>query len=306
MQTYLKRRLLTLVPVVFGVVTGVFLLIHLIPGDPVVLMLGEHAQPADIEALRHALGLDLPLWKQYLVFWHQLLQGNLGQSLYHRQPVLELVLDRLPATMRLAGCALVVSLMIAVPLGILAGLRQRSWLDYLSLSMSILGISMPVFWLGPLLILLFAVRWHWLPVAGAGSWKHLILPSFTMGFGLAAITLRMIRASMIEVMTRDFIRTAFAKGLNRRQVVVRHALRNVLIPVVTVVGLQLGALFGGAVITEVVFSYPGVGRLLILAILRRDYPLVQGTILVIAFLYILINLLTDLLYSHIDPRIRLG
>ncbi|RMG61705.1 MAG: ABC transporter permease [Calditrichaeota bacterium] len=305
MEAYLKRRLLTLLPVVFGVVTGVFLLIHLIPGDPVVLMLGENAQPADIEALRHALGLDLPLWQQYLLFWQQLLQGNLGQSLYHRQPVLQLVLDRLPATMLLAGCALVVSLLVAVPLGILAGLRQRSWLDYLSLTVSILGISMPVFWLGPLLILLFAVKWHWLPVAGAGSWKHLVLPSFTMGFGLAAITLRMIRASMIEVMTRDFIRTAYAKGLPRRQVVLRHALRNVLIPVVTIVGLQLGALFGGAVITEVVFSYPGVGRLLILSILRRDYPLVQGTILVIAFLYILVNLLTDLVYSRIDPRIRL-
>ncbi|RMI20609.1 MAG: ABC transporter permease [Calditrichaeota bacterium] len=306
MQRYLKRRLLTLIPVVFGVVTAVFLIIHLIPGDPVVLMLGENAQPGDIEALRSQLGLDKPLWLQYVHFWEGLVRGHLGDSIYHRQPVLGLILERLPNTMILAVCALLVSLSIAFPLGILAALHQRKIVDYISLGFSILGVSMPVFWLGPLLILIFAVQLHWLPVAGMGSWRHLILPSITMGLGLSAITTRMIRSSMIEVMNQDYIRTAFAKGLNKRVVVWKHAFKNVLIPVITIVGLQLGALFGGAIITEVVFSYPGVGRLLILAILRRDYPVVQGTILVIAILYIGVNLVVDLVYSWADPRIRLG
>lgn len=305
MKDYLKRRLLTLLPVVFGVVTAVFLIIHLVPGDPVVLMLGENAQPADIEALRAELGLNKPLGVQYVRFWNHLLHADLGESIYQRRPVFSLIMERLPYTILLACCALFLSIVIAIPLGILSGLHQNEKVDYFALGFSILGISMPVFWLGPLLILLFAVKLHWLPVAGLGGWRHLVLPSLTMGLGLAAITLRMIRSAMIDVMHQDYIRTAFAKGLNRRQVVWRHAIKNVLVPVVTVLGLQLGALFGGAIITEVVFSYPGVGRLLITAILRRDYPLVQGTILVIALLYIIINFLTDLLYSYIDPRIRL-
>ncbi len=305
MQQYIKRRLLTLLPVIFGVVTAVFFIIHLIPGDPVVMMLGENAKPADIESLRAQLGLDRPLWLQYTDFWGDLFRGDLGSSIYHRQPVIKLIFERLPNTALLAICALFISVLIAFPLGVFAALKQRKLVDFFSLGFSILGISMPVFWLGPLLILLFAVYLHWLPVAGMGSWKHLILPSFTMGFALSAITTRMIRSSMIEVMNQDYIRTAFAKGLSKSLVVWRHALKNVMIPVITILGLQLGALFGGAIITEVVFSYPGVGRLLILAILRRDYPLVQGTILVIALLYILINLLVDLIYSQVDPRIRL-
>lgn len=304
MQQYLKRRLLTLIPVIFGVVTAVFFIIHLIPGDPVVLMLGEKAQPGDIAALRSRLGLDRPLLEQYYHFWVNLLQGNLGESIYHRQPVTSLVLERLPNTILLALAALLVSLIIAFPLGIFSALKERKWIDYFSLGFSILGISMPVFWLGPLLIIVFAVQLHWLPVAGMGSWKHLILPAFTLGFGLAAITTRMIRASMIEVMNQDYIRTAFAKGLSKARVIRVHALKNVMIPVITIVGLQLGALFGGTIITEVVFSYPGVGRLLILGILRRDYPLVQGTILIIAFSYIIINWITDIVYSQVDPRIR--
>jgi len=305
MQQYFKRRLLTLIPVIFGVVTAVFFIIHLIPGDPVVLMLGENTQPGDIEALRLRLGLDRPLLEQYYHFWLNLLQGNLGESIYHRQPVIGLVLERLPNTILLAVAALLVSLIIAFPLGIFSALKQRKWIDYFSLGFSILGISMPVFWLGPLLIIVFAVQLHWLPVAGMGSWKHIVMPAFTLGFGLAAITTRMIRASMIEVMNQDYIRTAFAKGLNKARVIRVHALKNVMIPVITIVGLQLGALFGGTIITEVVFSYPGVGRLLILGILRRDYPLVQGAILMIAFSYIIINWITDIVYSEVDPRIRL-
>ncbi len=305
MRDYLTRRILTFIPVLFGVVTAVFLIIHLVPGDPVVLMLGQNAQPADIAALRHQLGLDAPLHIQYLNFWRNIVTGEMGNSIYHREPVLSLVFMRLPATALLAGSALVLSLLLAFPLGIISALFQGKWPDYLALTISILGISMPVFWLGPLLIILFAIYLRLLPVAGLGDWRHLVLPAFTLGFGLAAITTRMIRSAMIEVMNQDYIRTAFAKGLSRVQVVYRHAIKNALIPVITIVGLQLGALLGGAIITEVVFSYPGLGRLLILAILRRDYPLVQGCILVIAFLYLFINLMADLLYATVDPRVRL-
>ncbi len=305
MREYIKRRLFTLIPVVLGVVTAVFLIIHLVPGDPVVLMLGQNAQPADIEALRTQLGLNDPLYVQYFTFWSKILSGNLGTSIYYREPVISLIVQRLPATALLAVSALMLSLLIAFPLGILSALYQRKWPDYFSLGFSILGISMPVFWLGPLLIILFSIYLGLLPVAGLSSWKHLILPSFTLGFGMAAITTRMIRSSMIEVLNKEYIRTAYAKGLNRFRVIVNHALKNVMIPVITIVGLQLGALLGGAIITEVVFSYPGIGRLLILAILRRDYPLVQGSILVIALLYLLINLIADLLYASIDPRVRL-
>ena len=296
MNQYIKRRLYTFIPVIFGVVTAVFLIIHLVPGDPAVLMLGENAQPADIENLRIQLGLNKPLYQQYIEFWGNLFQGDLGISIYHREPVHNLVWERLPATATLALCALIISLIIAFPLGIISALYQRKWPDYLALSFSILGISMPVFWLGPLLILVFSIYLKILPVAGLGGWKHLILPSFTLGFGLA---------SMIEVLNQYYIRTARAKGLSEFQMVIRHALKNVLIPVITIVGLQLGALLGGAIITEVVFSYPGVGRLLILGILRRDYPLVQGIILIIAIIYLIINLLADIFYAFVDPRVRL-
>ncbi len=305
MQAYLKRRLLTLIPVILGVTTLVFLIIHLVPGDPVELMLGENARPGDVAAMRTQLGLDQPLWAQYLEFWGGLLKGDLGESITNRRPVAELIGSRLPNTMLLATCAMVVSLLIALPLGVFSALHQRRFLDFFSLGFSVLGISMPVFWLGPLLILVFAYHLSWFPVAGLDSWKHLVLPAVTMGFGLSAITTRMVRSSMIEVMNQDYIRTARAKGLPQRQVIWRHALKNVLIPVITIVGLQLGALFGGAIITEVVFSYPGVGRLLISGIKLRDYPLVQGTILVIALIYILVNLIVDIVYSRVDPRIRL-
>ncbi|MEJ2633805.1 MAG: ABC transporter permease [Calditrichia bacterium] len=305
MNAYIKRRILTFIPVLAGVVTAVFLIIHLVPGDPVVLMLGQNAKQADLVALRHQLSLDAPLHLQYLQFWKNIFTGDLGLSIYHRQPVLSLVWERLPATALLSVSALFISLILAFPLGILSALFQRKWPDYISLGFSVLGISMPVFWLGPLLIILFSIQLRWLPVAGLDSWRNLVLPAFTLGFGLAAITTRMIRSSMIEVMNQDYIRAAFAKGLNKFQVVYRHALKNAMIPVITIVGLQLGALLGGAIITEVVFSYPGLGRLLILAILRRDYPLVQSCILVIAFLYLFINLLADLLYAYVDPRVRL-
>ncbi|GAB4336971.1 MAG: ABC transporter permease [Calditrichia bacterium] len=286
-------------------VTGVFLMIHLVPGDPVVLMLGENAQPADYEALREQLGLNKGLGEQYIEFWGHLLKMDLGKSIYHRQPVMELIGQRLPATAALAVGALFVSLLLSLPLGIISALKPGKWPDYLALGVSILGISVPIFWLGPLLIIIFAVKLHWLPVAGLNSWKHLILPSIALGFGLAAITTRIIRASMIEVLNQNYIKTAKAKGLSQWEVLRSHALKNAMIPVVTVIGLQLGALLGGAIITEMVFSYPGVGRLLILSILRRDYPMVQGAILVISTIYLVVNLLTDIIYGYLDPRIRL-
>ncbi|GAB4380179.1 MAG: ABC transporter permease [Calditrichia bacterium] len=305
MSDYIKRRLFTFLPVIVGVVTAVFLIIHLVPGDPVILMLGENAHPADIEALRNQLGLNKSLFVQYIDFWKTIFTGDLGVSIYHREAVLQLIIQRLPATALLAVSALCISLIIAFPLGVFSALYQRKWPDYLALVISILGISIPVFWLGPLLIIVFAIKLKLLPVAGLDSWKHIILPAFTLGFGLAAITTRMIRSSMIEILNQDFIRTAYAKGLSKTQVIWRHALKNAMIPVITIVGLQLGALLGGAIITEVVFSYPGIGRLLILGILRRDYPLVQANILVIAFIYLFINLLADILYAYFDPRVRL-
>ncbi len=305
MRQYIYRRLITFLPVLFGVVSLVFLILHLVPGDPVVLMLGEHARPADISALRQQLGLDVPIHIQYAKFWKQLITGDLGVSLYHREAILSLIWQRLPATAILAFCALVISLVISFPLGIMSALFPRKWIDYATLGISILGISVPVFWLGPLLLIVFGVYFKILPVTGFSSWKHVILPSFTLGFGLAAITTRMVRSSMIEIMNQDYIRTAVSKGLSKFQVVMHHALKNAFIPVITIVGLQLGALLGGAIITEVVFSYPGLGRLLISGILRRDYPLVQGTILIIAMGYLFINLLTDILYALADPRVRL-
>lgn len=305
MQDFVKRRLLTFIPVLIGVVTAVFFIIHLIPGDPVVLMLGENAQKADIEELRRQLGLNAPLFTQYIQFWKGIFTGDLGISIYHREKVLGLVLQRVPATAILGLCALIVSLLISLPAGIISALYRRKFPDYLILAITILGISMPVFWLGPLLIIFFSVKLRLLPVVELSGWKHLVLPSFTLGFGLAAITTRMIRASMIEVLNQDYIRTAYAKGLSKFQVVSKHALKNTLIPVITILGLQLGALLGGTIITEVVFSYPGIGRLLIYSILRRDYPMVQCAILIIALLYLVINLVVDLLYASIDPRVKL-
>jgi peptide/nickel transport system permease protein len=306
LREYLKRRFFTFLPVIFGVISLVFLILHLVPGDPVVLMLGENAQPSDIAELRHQLGLDDPLLIQYFNFWKNLFMLDLGNSIYHRESVISLIWQRFPATAMLSFCALIFSLIIAFFLGILSALYQGKWPDYFSMGFSILGISMPVFWLGPLLLIVFSIYLKILPVAGLTSWKNLILPSITLGLGLSAITTRMIRSSMIEILNQDFIRTAYAKGLSKFQVIVKHALKNALIPVITIVGLQLGALLGGAIITEVVFSYPGLGRMLIYAILRRDYPLVQGTILIIAFLYLFINFASDLFYAYVDPRIRLN
>ncbi len=306
MARYIVRRLLLLVPVLLGVSTLVFLLIHMIPGDPVEVMLGEQAQEADKAALRHALGLDAPLATQYVRFLKGVATGDLGESLRTHRPVIETLLARFPATLELTVAAMLIALSIALPLGIVAAVRQRRIADHLSMSFAMLGVSMPSFWLGPLLILLFSLEIGWFPVAGREQWGAVVLPALTLGTGMSAILTRMVRSSLLEVIRADFVRCARAKGLPEPRVILRHALANALIPVVTVVGLQFGALLAGSIITETIFAWPGVGRLTIQAIQTRDYPLVQGCILWIAMGYVAVNLAVDLLYAWIDPRIRLG
>ncbi len=304
MRRYLLRRVLLLIPVVLGVATAVFFIIHLIPGDPVEIMLGEQARAADLERLRKTLGLDRPVLEQYVRFLGGLAKGDLGRSLHHRRGVAGLVLERLPATLELGAAAMAAALAIALPLGILAAARARSWLDHGSMVSSLLGVSIPNFWLGPMLIAVFSLRFNWLPPSGRGGIEHLILPALTLGTGLAAILTRMTRASLLEALPRDFVRTARAKGLAEWAVLVRHGLRNALLPVVTAAGLQTGAVLSGSVITESIFAWPGIGRLTIEAIAARDYPLVQGCVLAIALTYVALNLITDVVYTLCDPRVR--
>ena len=287
-----------------GVVTVVFLIVHLIPGDPVEIMLGEQARAVDREALRHEMGLDKPIHLQYVAFLKDLVHGDLGQSLHTKQPVLTSIARRLPATIELAAAAMAVALLLAIPLGLLAAYKRDSLVDQGSMLFALLGISMPNFWLGPLLIIVFSLKLGWFPVSGRGSLAHVVLPAITLGTAMAAILTRMTRASMLDVIKSDYITTARAKGVRESLVVLKHAFRNALIPVVTIVGLQIGGLLAGSIITETIFAWPGIGRLTIQAINARDYPLVQGCVLIIALGYVLVNFATDLLYGLIDPRIR--
>jgi ABC-type dipeptide/oligopeptide/nickel transport system permease component len=291
-------------PVALLVATLVFSLIHLIPGDPVALMLGDGARAADVEALRHQLGLDQPLWKQYVGFLTGLARGDLGASLHYGKPVTTLLAEHFPATLELALAGMLVALLLALPLGILAALHRDGWIDHVSRFFALLGVSVPNFWLGPVLILLFAIHWNLLPVSGRGGVLSLVLPAITLGTALAGLLTRMVRSSLAEELEKPYMVTARAKGLHRHRAVLIHAMKNGLIPVITVIGLQFGALLTGAIITETIFSWPGLGRLLIQAIRLRDYPLVQGGVLLIAVTYVLVNLLTDLLYAWLDPRIR--
>ena len=304
MRSYLFRRLLLALPVVWGVVTLVFLLIHLIPGDPVEIMLGESALPADREALREGLGLDRPMLEQYGLFLWGLCRGDLGASLQQRRPVSALIREHYPATLELTVAALLVSLLIALPAGILSAIRQYSFLDHSTMFLALLAVSMPNFWLGPLLIWTVSIQLGWLPVSGRGGMAHLVLPALTLGASMAAIVARMTRSSVLEVLREDYVMTARAKGLPESRVILKHVLRNAMLPVLTVVGLQFGGLLAGSIITETIFSWPGLGTLMVQAIQTRDYPVVQGCVLVIALSYVLVNLLTDILYGIIDPRIR--
>jgi peptide/nickel transport system permease protein len=302
----LLSRLASAVVVIFGVLCLVFFLIHLVPGDPVEVMLGESARAADREALRHSLGLDQPLLTQFVYYLSHVLQFDLGNSLHSQRPIIDILLERIPATLQLALAALLVAVLIAFPLGVLAAVRKDSAWDHSAMAVSLLGVSIPNFLMGPLLILLFAVWLGWFPVNGRNGLASLVLPAITLGTAMAAILSRMVRATLLEVLGEDYIRTARAKGLAPRAVIWHHALRNALLPVITLLGLQLGALLAGAVITEAVFSWPGIGQLIIEAIQGRDYPLVQACVLLISLSYVLVNTLTDLAYGWLDPRIRLG
>jgi peptide/nickel transport system permease protein len=304
MFRFLATRVLYTLPVVWLVVSIVFLLIHLVPGDPIQQMLGESAAAADIQAARHAYGLDLPMSRQYLNYWKGVLHGDLGQSLRFNQNVGSLIAERYPFTLKLTLASLLVALATSIPAGVLSARRRNRWEDRAISFASLLGLSFPNFALGPVLILFFAVNLGLLPVSGSGTVAHLVLPAITMGGALAAILTRMVRTSMLEELGQDYIRTARAKGLPERTVVYRHALRNAMIPVLTVIGLQFGALLAGAIVTETIFSWPGIGRLTIQAINTRDYYLVQGCILAIGLTYVAVNFLTDLLYSAFNPRIR--
>src|SRR5215469_15574323 len=300
----LLTRLLYTLPVLWLVVSVVFLLIHLVPGDPILQMLGEGAPATDVAATRHAYGLDLPLGRQYLRYWNGVLHGDLGPSIRFNQSVSRLIAQRYPFTLQLTVAALFVAVAISIPAGVRSAQRRNRWDDRLLSVVSLFGLSFPNFALGPILILFFSIRLRLLPVSGSGTFAHLVLPALTLGSGLAAILTRMVRTSMLEELTQDYIRTARAKGLSERVVVYRHALRNAMIPVMTVLGLQLGALLAGAIVTETIFSWPGIGRLAIQAIGNRDYYLVQGCILAIGLTYVMVNFFTDLLYSVANPRIR--
>jgi ABC-type dipeptide/oligopeptide/nickel transport system permease component len=304
MLRYLSLRVLYTLPVIWLVVSLVFLLIHLVPGDPIQQMLGEGAPAADIQATRHAYGLDLPLGRQYINYWKGVLRGDLGLSLRYNQNVSRLIAQRYPYTLQLTIAALVVAVLLSIPAGVRSAQRRNLWDDRAISVISLFGLSFPNFALGPVLILFFAIQLGWLPVSGSGSLAHLVLPAITMGGALAAILTRMVRTSMLEELGQDYVRTARAKGLPERTVVYRHALRNAMIPIITVLGLQFGALLAGAIVTETIFSWPGIGRLTIQAISNRDYYLVQGCILAIGLTYIAVNFLTDLLYSAVNPRIR--
>lgn len=304
MVAYLIRRILMTIPVLLGVATLVFALIHLVPGDPAQSMLGEGASPEEVATLRHSLGLDRPLLTQYRSFLTGLVKGDLGLSFRYGTPVTREIRDRLFRTVQLAAASMLVAILCALPLGIVAAVYRGTAVDHLAMTLALVGISMPNFWLGPLLAILFAVNLGWLPVAGTGSFAHIVLPAVTLGVALAAILARMTRASLLEELRELYVLAARARGLSRFRAIVRHAFRNSLIPVVTIIGLQFGAVLTGTIITETIFAWPGVGRLLIQAINFRDYPLVQGCILFISLTYVLMNLVTDLTYGLLDPRIR--
>lgn len=313
MTAFIVKRLASLVIILFGVSVFTFLLVHLVPGDPVEAMLGLEATEESISVLRERYGLDRPLVEQYGIWISAVLQGDLGRSIQSRRPVDELLAQAIVPTAQLAVAAILVSLAIAIPAGIVSATRKNTWLDYLATLSSLGGLSLPSFWLGILLILGFSVALPWFPSSGNASFaeeplralRHLVLPAITLGVALAAATMRMTRAQMLETLSQDYVRTAKAKGLEPRRVIYKHALRNALLPVVTLLGIQIGQLLGGVVVTETVFAWPGIGKLTVDAIFARDYPVVQGAVLLIATTFVVINLITDLAYTFLDPRIRI-
>jgi peptide/nickel transport system permease protein len=311
---YILRRLILLIPVMLIVGVVVFMLVHLTPGDPAAVILGQNATGEQIEALRERLGLNDPLLVQFFQWFGDALRLDFGESLFLGMPVTEALAQRAQPTLLLTTYALMIEILIGVPAGVIAAMKRNSVVDRGLMLMSISGAAIPTFFLGILLILIFAVRLNWLPSGGytpieedpVEHFKGMILPAFTLGFASAGLLARLVRSSMLDVLREDYVRTAMAKGLQYRQVVSRHALRNALIPAITVIGYSLGGLLGGAVVTETVFTIPGMGRLVVQSIARRDYPLIQGAIMIIAAIYVIVNLIVDILYVYIDPRIRYG
>jgi peptide/nickel transport system permease protein len=304
MFQYVIKRLLSIIPVLFGISLLLFFMLRALPGDPAQVLAGQMATPEDIELIRHQLGLDKPVYIQYAVFLGRLAKFDLGRSARTQNPVIQEVWARLPNTMLLAVVAITLACLFGIPAGIISAIKPYTFLDYLVTSAALFGISMPVFWLGLMLVVVFSIMLPWLPAGGTGSWKHVILPSITLTAFVVAFIARMTRSSMLEVLSQDYTTTARSKGLKEKVVVIKHALKNALIPIITVVGLQFGMLLGGAVLTETVFAWPGVGRLIVDSILARDYPVIQGTILIFGLIYTLINLMVDVIYAYVDPRIR--
>ena len=303
-MNYILRRLLHIIPVLFGVTLLTFSMLHLIPGDPAQILAGPDASASDIMALRQQMGLDKPLTVQYVDYLKGLAQGDLGRSMSTRRPVLDELMDRFPNTLILAVAGVGVAVLLGIPIGVLAAIRARTMVDHAAMVLALLGISAPAFWLGFILMMVFSVHLGWFPSAGYRSWGHLVLPAFTLGTGAMAIVARMTRSSLLEVLNQDYVRTARAKGLHEVLVIAKHALRNALIPTTTVVGLSFGSLLGGAVLTEMVFAWPGLGRLIVYSIGIRDLPVIQGAVLLLALTFVLVNLGVDLLYGLIDPRVR--
>ena len=304
MYNYLIKRLLSTIPVLIGISLLLFFMLRMLPGDPAQVLAGQMATPEEIENIRHQLGLDRPIYEQYAVYMSHLVRFDLGRSARTQNPVVDEIWARLPNTLLLAVVAIALACLFGIPAGIISAVRPYSWIDYLVTMSALFGISMPVFWLGLMLVVLFAVILHWLPAGGTGSWQHVVLPSVTLASFVVAFIARMTRSTMLETLSQDFTTTARSKGLAEKVVIVKHALKNALIPIITVVGLQFGFLLGGAVLTETVFAWPGLGRLLYDSISARDYPMIQGTILIFGLLYILVNLVVDMIYAFVDPRIR--
>jgi len=304
MASYIIRRLLLIIPALLGVSLLVFSMVRLVPGDPAIFIAGEHASEEDIHAIREKFGLTRSLPIQYAIFLGNLLRGDLGRSTRTDRPVAVEIWERFPDTLQLAGASMLIASVFGLAAGVISATRRYTIVDYTAMVGAMIGVSAPVFWLGLMLMLLFSVRLNWLPAVGSGTVYHLIFPAITLGAASTAVIARMTRSSMLEVFGQDYVRTARSKGLREDRVITKYALRNSLVPVITIMGLRFGTLLGGAVLTETVFAWPGVGRLMVDSILARDYPVVQGAVLVVAMTFIFVNLAVDLLYSFIDPRIR--
>jgi len=304
MLSYLIKRIFSTIPVLIGISLLLFFMLRMLPGDPAQVLAGQMATPEEIENIRHQLGLDRPIYEQYAAYLSRLVRLDLGRSARTQNPVLDEIWARLPNTLLLAVVAIGLACIFGIPAGIISAVRPYSWIDYLVTISALFGMSMPVFWLGLMLVVVFSIILKWLPAGGTGSWQHVVLPSITLAAFVVAFIARMTRSTMIETLSQDYTTTARSKGLKERVVVIKHALKNAMIPIITVVGLQFGLLLGGAVLTETVFAWPGLGRLIVDSILARDYPVIQGAILIFGLLYIMVNLVVDMIYALVDPRIR--